>query len=62
MEVDALLINPETDGGMPVSCQIKVVGERMQFWCLGNRGWIIQVPINSILNEIVKYDREIRNG
>lgn len=50
------MINPETDGAMPVDCQLQMTGDKMQISYGGNRGWIIQVSTNDLLEEMRNFD------
>lgn len=58
------MINPETDGAMPVDCQLQMTGDKMQISYGGNRGWIIQVSTNDLLKEMRNFDSKWgnRNG
>lgn len=44
-----LLIDPKTDGGKPLRCELTNVGNYIQLECKGNNGFIIQVPIQDML-------------
>ena len=52
MKTNAILVNPETDGAMPVSCELTIVGDKIQFWCNGLKGWIIQIQLEDIIKTL----------
>ena len=49
---------------MPVDCQLQMTGDKMQISYGGNRGWIIQVSTNDLLEEMRNFDSKWgnRNG
>lgn len=51
----AILIDPFTDGAVPVKCDGQVKGNYIQF-TLGKDGWILQVPIQAVQNMIGSED------
>lgn len=48
----AVLINPVTDGAMPIRCQLDNIGNAIQIKYGGLDGWIIQIPIQQLQNII----------
>ena len=48
MTINAIIINSETDGAIPVKCELKSVGSKIQLNCGGVNGWSIQVSIEDI--------------
>lgn len=54
-DVVAVLINPLTDGAVPIACQLQNVGNAIQIHCGGLEGWIVQIPIQD-LQDIINED------
>lgn len=50
--VIAMLINPMTDGAVPIVCQLKNTGHAIQIHYGGLDGWIIQIPIHELQDVI----------
>ena len=48
----ALLIDPDTDGGMPVDAAIDGNGDKIKIACGGRRGFIIQLRNADLLAEM----------
>lgn len=55
-DVVALLINPVTDGAMPIRCRIENIGNQVQIKYGGLDGWIIQIPMQSLQNVLGEDD------
>ena len=53
--VVALLINPMTDGAVPIACQLQNTGNAIQIKYGGLDGWIIQIPIHE-LQDVINED------
>lgn len=51
-DILALLIDPRTDGGVPIACNLKNVGGAIQLQYGGLDGWIIQIPIHDLQDVI----------
>ena len=48
----AMLINPMTDGAMPIACDLINTGNAIQIKYGGLEGWIIQIPIHELQDVI----------
>ena len=48
----ALLINPKTDGAVPLRSELNVVNNKLQIKCKGDNGFIIQLSLDDILSVI----------
>jgi len=51
-DIVGLLINPMTDGAMPIACKLRNVGNAIQIHYGGLEGWIVQIPINELRDVI----------
>ena len=52
LSVVAILIDPKTDGGKPLRCELTNVGSHIQLECKGDNGFIIQVLVQDVLTVI----------
>lgn len=48
MQANIILINVETDGAVPIQCNLRNIGSKLQLECGGIKGWRIQIPIDTI--------------
>lgn len=44
----AILIDPRTDGAVPIRCKLKIVDDVIQIEYGGLDGWILQIPIKEL--------------
>ena len=51
-EIVAMLIDPKTDGCVPIGCKLTNVGKTIQLQYGGLDGWIIQIPIHDLQDVI----------
>lgn len=48
MQANIILINAETDGAVPIQCNLRNIGSKLQLEYGGTKGWRIQIPIDTI--------------
>ena len=56
LDIVALIIDPRTDGGVPVKCKLKNIGSSIQLHYGGLDGVIIQLPIKALQDVLYSED------
>lgn len=56
LDMVAMLIDPKTDGAVPIACHLINTGSSIQISYGGLDGWIIQIPISELQNIIGNED------